>query len=228
MRTSIHSGGTGNIRHSPRNGFNGLYVISPVTSSLLPPSPHGLNGFTCPVGPTKPPRGLASATDARTTRLRRTLQRRSSARQLPLTMNRPAIAPCAPTLPRPPHPALHVRDDRDTPLFGRGGMARRNHRFLKNRSDLFLPGHLDSRINVELLHKIRFHAHEISSVSGPPSHAASRAIERTCPTSGKSVDWSAVARTVDQPNLRENEPSGQFSDRGGLGSALWLRATCSV
>src|SRR6266567_8649768 len=45
---------------------------------LLPPSPRGLNGFTCPVGSTKPPRGLASATDARTTRLRRTLQRRSS------------------------------------------------------------------------------------------------------------------------------------------------------
>jgi hypothetical protein len=33
-----------------------------------------------PVGPRAPPRGLASATDARTTRLRRTLQRRSSAR----------------------------------------------------------------------------------------------------------------------------------------------------
>jgi hypothetical protein len=39
--------------------------------------------------------------------------------------------------PRPPHPALHVRDDRDTPLFGRGGMARANHIFLRNRSEIF-------------------------------------------------------------------------------------------
>ena len=62
----------------PTQWFYGLYVISPVTSSFLPPSSHGLNGFTCPVGSPKPPRDLASATDARTTRLRRPLQRRSS------------------------------------------------------------------------------------------------------------------------------------------------------
>jgi hypothetical protein len=78
MHTSIHSGGTGIIRHSPRNGFAAYSEFSPVTSSFLPPSPHGLNGFAYPVGPTKPPQGLASATDARTTRLRRTHQCRSS------------------------------------------------------------------------------------------------------------------------------------------------------
>jgi hypothetical protein len=63
-----------------------------------------------------------------------------------------------PTLSRPPHPALHVRDDRDTPLFGRGGMARGNHRFRKNRSEIFFAGGLDSRINVELFRKIGFSA----------------------------------------------------------------------
>jgi hypothetical protein len=41
------------------------------------------------------------------------------------------------TSSRPPHPALNVRDDRDTPLFGRGGMATRNHIFRKNRSEIF-------------------------------------------------------------------------------------------
>ena len=39
MHTSIHSGGTGNIRHSPRNGFNGLYVISPGTGLSCPRHP---------------------------------------------------------------------------------------------------------------------------------------------------------------------------------------------
>jgi hypothetical protein len=55
------------------------FVLSPATSSFLPPSPCGLNGFIeNPVGSIKPPPDLASATDARTTRLRRPRQHRSS------------------------------------------------------------------------------------------------------------------------------------------------------
>ena len=69
---------------------------------------------------------LASATDARTTRLCRPLQRRSSARRLIAHGNPygPALQlPLArATLPRPPHPAPNVRDDRETPLF-RDGMS---------------------------------------------------------------------------------------------------------
>ena len=38
MHTSIHSGGTGYIRHSPRNGFNSLYRALPGDRALLPPS----------------------------------------------------------------------------------------------------------------------------------------------------------------------------------------------
>jgi hypothetical protein len=34
MHTSLHSGGTGIIRPSLRNGFNSLYVISPATNSF--------------------------------------------------------------------------------------------------------------------------------------------------------------------------------------------------
>ncbi len=33
MHTSIHSGGTGNIRHSPRNGLTAYGVLSPETNS---------------------------------------------------------------------------------------------------------------------------------------------------------------------------------------------------
>src|SRR6202035_627598 len=36
MHTSIHSGGTGNIRHSPRNGFTAYIVLSPGTGLFCP------------------------------------------------------------------------------------------------------------------------------------------------------------------------------------------------
>jgi len=38
MHTSIHSGGTGYIRHSPRNGFNSLLRALPGDRAILPPS----------------------------------------------------------------------------------------------------------------------------------------------------------------------------------------------
>src|SRR6266702_1304879 len=111
----------------PTQWFSRLIRDLPGDEFLLPPSSHGLNGFTCPVGPTKPPRDLASATDARTTRLRRTHQCRSSRSRRSLTKleSPPCNHLACTTSSRPPHPALHVRDDRDTPLFGRGGMARK-------------------------------------------------------------------------------------------------------
>jgi hypothetical protein len=36
MHTSIHSGGTGNIRHSPRNGFTAYIALSPGTGLFCP------------------------------------------------------------------------------------------------------------------------------------------------------------------------------------------------
>ena len=55
------------------------FALSSATRSFLPPSPCGLNSFIeSPVGSIKPPQDLASATDARTTRLRRPRQHRSS------------------------------------------------------------------------------------------------------------------------------------------------------
>ena len=44
---------------------------------------------------------------------------------------------------RPPHPALHVRDDRDTPLVDEAGWQEICHRILKNRSVIFFEGGLD-------------------------------------------------------------------------------------
>src|SRR6266436_9396576 len=94
------------------------FVISPATSSFLSPSPRELDGFTRPVGPTKPPRDLTPATGVRTTRLRRPRSCRSS-RALPIAhgSRRSALQSCrahdtlASTASHP-----NVRDDRDTPL----------------------------------------------------------------------------------------------------------------
>ena len=40
MHTSIHSGGTGNIRHSPRNGFTAYIVLSLGTGPSCPHRPR--------------------------------------------------------------------------------------------------------------------------------------------------------------------------------------------
>src|SRR3954453_15425769 len=37
MHTSLHSGGTGNIRHSPRNGFTAYSVLFPGTNCCVDP-----------------------------------------------------------------------------------------------------------------------------------------------------------------------------------------------
>jgi hypothetical protein len=68
-------------------------------------------------------------------------------------------------------------------------MARRNHRFLKNGRDLFLPGHLDSRITVELLRKIRFYAHVIFRTKRAIREAVTEKIDQILPVGriGKSV-----------------------------------------
>ena len=82
----------------------------------------GLMVLPDPVGPAKTSADLAPATGARTTRFRRTPQRRSSdATSLRSRVQGPALRRRSrPTLPRPPHPLPNVRDDHDTPLFGPG------------------------------------------------------------------------------------------------------------
>ena len=68
------------------------FALSPVTSSFLPPSPHGLKVSRARLGRLTPPQGLASATDARTTRLRRPQQCRSSC--VPIIAHEPLNPPC--------------------------------------------------------------------------------------------------------------------------------------
>jgi hypothetical protein len=143
MHTGIHSGGTGNHPAFPHaNGFNGLWRALPGDEFVLPPSPA--NGWSPrPVG-LKDLRRLDTSNGCQDHTL---LPYASASLVLRARTTHGRSPPChplaRPTLPRPPHPAPYVRDDRDTPLFGRGGMARRNHRFRKNRSDIFFARGLD-------------------------------------------------------------------------------------
>jgi hypothetical protein len=107
----------------PTRWLYGLYVLSPVTSSFLPPSPRGLNGISYP--------GWADDASARldisngcqdhttspyatTPLVLRARLNRSRA------CTRPAIS-SRPTLPRPPHPASRfVTIGRNAPLLETG------------------------------------------------------------------------------------------------------------
>ena len=94
--TVVTTGGAGSSGLPCAMVLTASFELSSVTSSFLPPSPRGLNGFTRPVGPTKPPRDLTPATGARTTRLRRPHQCRSSDARGSLTIKSPCDSPlCA-------------------------------------------------------------------------------------------------------------------------------------
>ena len=84
-----------NIRPSPRDGWNGLYVLSPGTG-VLPPSPARSSNVAA--------RTWSQHRETRTTRFRRAYR----------IVRRHDRSRCNPT--RPPHPAPHARDDRDAPL----------------------------------------------------------------------------------------------------------------
>jgi hypothetical protein len=78
---------------------------------------------------------------------------------------------CAqPTLPRPPHPAPNVRDDRDTPLMReRDGVGYRGDLGDAGR-DLFLRGGLDDPNQVDLVQEIRFLAQRSSRPNQASAH----------------------------------------------------------
>jgi hypothetical protein len=62
MRTSIHSGGTGNHPAFPHAMVLTVYfVISSESDALLPPSPRGLKVLSDPVKPNEPPQDLTRA-----------------------------------------------------------------------------------------------------------------------------------------------------------------------
>ena len=94
----------------PTQWSYGSYAIVPDDEFLLPPSPRGLHDTSSTVGPIVSPRSLTSTTDARTTRLRRPQQCRSS--RAPLSITHEFVLALRlhahTTSSRPPHPAPTV------------------------------------------------------------------------------------------------------------------------
>jgi hypothetical protein len=133
---------SGGIRPSLRNGFTAYSALSPATNS----SCHRrlrVNDLAHPGRARKISADLTSATDARTSRLRRTRLRRSSTRR-PIAHGKPALR-----LPLRADAAASTashrafRDDRDPPLFsgetGRAGSAD----LPDGLSEMFFVGGLD-------------------------------------------------------------------------------------
>jgi len=129
MHTSIHSGGTGNIRHSPRNGLR-----------LLPRSPRG-------------PIALLTPSSARRFGRPRELDACKGAPEphgfAVRKQARSSVALPASTAPRLTFVTIAKR-----PSCG-GGMAGVNHIFLKNGIDLFWSRELHGPIGLIGLRKLR-------------------------------------------------------------------------
>ena len=89
-----HHGHTGNVRHSPRNGFNGFLRALLGDRAFLSPSPVRCASIVTRLNASVE----ASGPHDFAVRVSTIRQER---------------------YPRPPHPALHVRDDRETPLLSR-------------------------------------------------------------------------------------------------------------
>ena len=112
----------------PAQWFYGLYRALPGDRACLTPSPREY-GFVRPVGLAKPPRDLTPTAEASgphdfavrssTVRLRSPIDRSR------IDKTRPAIAPCARALPRPPLPVPTFVTMANAPLSGRDGKSHR-------------------------------------------------------------------------------------------------------
>ena len=116
-----HTGAAGAFRHSLRSGFTAYAALSPETNSSCLRR-RRIEGQANPGRALLTSGGLTPATGARTTRFCRPQQCFRLARCVRSRKHPPCEHLARPALPRPPHPAPYVRDDRDTPLW-RDGMA---------------------------------------------------------------------------------------------------------
>jgi hypothetical protein len=153
-----HTGPAESIRPSLRSGFTVYFALSPVSRALLPPSLRGCHH----------PRNLAPASGARTTRLRRTRWRRSSAQLI-----------AQPTPSRPPQPAPMFVTTADAPLAGQDGGSCRGD-LGSGRSGLFLRARLDRANHVEVVTENRTIAHAGSPSVGALAAANPRSARDHC------------------------------------------------
>ena len=129
MRMNFHSGGTGNIRHSPRNGWNGCSVISPGNRAFLPPSSAGL---------LKRPRKLDTSVGV------------SGSRGLTVRPGRARrTRRCGHRIPPPTFVTIAKR-----PLWRRDRRSKTHISFPKNGREIFLRGELGRLSRLKYLGKL--------------------------------------------------------------------------
>src|SRR5450755_1805570 len=116
MHTSMHSGGTGNIRHSPRNGFTVSSALSG-DRAFLPPSPARRVSVVANLAPAS---------------------RRQDHTASPYASRpRSSVALLASTASHPTFVTIAIRPS------WQGGIRKENHNFLKTGSEIFFAGGLD-------------------------------------------------------------------------------------
>jgi hypothetical protein len=105
-------------------------------------------------------------------------------------------------------------------------MAGVNHRFLKNRSEIFFARGLDSRISIESPHEIRFCAHGIFGAFAPHQRSSRRALGPSGKSSwGRESDEGATAGSLCSPP-REPLRAVASARAGGLfGQRKCLRSS---
>jgi hypothetical protein len=202
MHTSIHSGGTGTIRHSPRNGFNGFLRALPGDEFLLPPSPHELTADREPGWADRASARLGTSNGCQdhTTSPSATLplvrRVRIAHRFWPaLRFRKFRARPCrVHRIPRSTSVTIAIRPSH------RGGMREGSQRSRPRKSELFFARRLDYPNQFDLAREIRFLAQPVgiawTALTGTPS--------RTFCPSGKSVDL----RTLQPPASRASMAQG--------------------
>jgi hypothetical protein len=134
------------------------FVLSPVSEFFVVTVISGLRLVKARSG-RRASANLTPATGARTTRLRRPriasfVSAPFNRSQAPIIGSPPCQPVARPTLPRPPHPAPYVRDDRDTPLcVGQDGEAY-SFDLGQAGTEIFLQMGLDSRTSEQPVEQI--------------------------------------------------------------------------
>jgi hypothetical protein len=160
MHASIHSGGTGNIRHSPRNGFNSL-LRAPRGPGFLAPVIRHDQRLKARLGSTRPYSELDTSVGVPGPRV---FAVRNNAARLARRDRSRIASPCDHLRTRHrrvrPHP---------TPTFvttairpsSRGGMARKMPHISEKRKCYFSRGGLDDPNRLDAAHEFSFLAQRI-------------------------------------------------------------------
>jgi hypothetical protein len=133
------------LRHSPRDGFNGLFRALPGDRALLPSS--SAQG--------SPPRKLDASVGA------------SGPHDFAVRISIARLAKPS----RPPHPAPNVRDDREAPLLSRRDDASKPRFLISRNTNIFARG-TGHPNQLEMLYENRVLAHGIFVSLGGASEAA--------------------------------------------------------